>query len=179
MIGDGMKKRILIISICLIVISIILFLIINISINKNIKTNKKVIDTINNLIDIKDSMFEDNDFPALEIDGIDYKGILNIPNINLNIPVENFCNVGVQSACYVPYGSFSIVTTNLKDSMINYKNLEIGNQIYFIDMLGNRYAFEIKNIERVKKLDLLSNDYNMNLAVKNYFELSYTVYECE
>lgn len=174
--GDSMKKKVIICGVTLIGISLILFLYINISVNVNINRNNKVIDEVKEMFDRKVIAYEKNNFPSLEINKRDYKGTIYIPSLNIEIPIKSKCGIGITSACYSYEDNLTVITTNLKDSIPNYKKINIDDEIVVNDMMGNSYVFNIEDIKNEKNINNKDSEYNLKLIVKNYFELSYSVY---
>jgi len=178
-----MKKYIQVISSILLLIIICIFLFININIIKNIKINKKVIDIFNNIFTIQNIEIS-NEFinPIIEIDNIDYLGIINIPSNNLLLPIENNCNnfyLDIKSGCKYLNNFFIILGTNLKDSFYSYKSYNIFDTISFTNTLGKTFEYKINNIKRINNLNSLSL-YNgeLILVIKDYYSLEYTLFIC-
>lgn len=170
----------MIVSITLISICLIIFIHINISINRNIKNNKIVLDSVNksNLISDEISLYERNEFPSLEINNNNYRGVIEIKSIDVTLPVESYCYSDIQSLCYQKDDNIVFIGTNLKDSISSYKLIEVGDKIYFNDMMGKKYEFSVEKIKKSKNINDLDKNYKMIMIVKNYFEASYSIFEC-
>lgn len=158
-----------------------LFIYFNISIRNNIVTNEKVIKFVNDTFqDIEKSIYEDNKLSSMEINKIDYIGLLGIPSISKIIPVESSCSTNyldIKSMCYYNNKKLVIIGTNLNDSLPSYKSLSVNDKIEFTNFLGNVFEFNIDDIQNVKNLnDLGSIDAKFILVIKNYYEISYTLF---
>lgn len=158
--------------ISLITIQIYIFL--QITNNKN--NNNVVLEILNN-----DEVYYANDnnikLPNLEINNKNYIGFINISDINLILPIESNCNntiFNLQSACMYKNSPLIIMATTLSDSIKNYDDLSINNNIIFTNNLGISYQFEITEIKRLNKLSLNYTD-NLIIIIKNYFEVDYII----
>lgn len=174
-----MKK----ISLALIILIIFLglFIYFNVSIYNNTIRNEKVIKAVNNLFPNKEvTIYEKNELTSMEFDKKDYVGLLSILSISKIIPVESTCSNSyfeIQSMCSLKKDQLVMIGTNLNDSLPSYKNIIVGEVITFTDMLGKNYEFKIEKMENVKNLDNISlEDDKIILIIKNYFELSYTLF---
>ena len=169
-----MKKYILIIGIILFFIPICIFVYFNINISLSINKNKEVIDIFNNLFKNMDMMNNNpSDLPKIEINDIDYIGIININKYNLSLPIESKCNF-IKPSCNYSNDKFIILGTNLKNSFSNYKLYSVGDVITFTNALGNISQYKIKNIKRINKLNnLLKYDEDLTIIIKNYYNLEY------
>jgi len=180
-----MKKKILICAIIILLSTLSIFLFINININKNIKTNRKVLDILNDIFE--DNKLETtnefkNNLPKLQVDGTDYVGIINIPKHNLLLPVESKCNnsiINIQSTCKYLSNSLIILGTNLNDSFSSFRLYNVKDTVSFTNMLGETYQYKIKNIKRVKDLKNISRyDEDLIIIIKNYYDMEYILFIC-
>ena len=94
-------------------------------------------------------LYPDREMPTTEIDGYRYIGVLEIPELNLTLPVMeewDYYRLNISPCCYS--GSF------YKDNMViaghNYqshfgelKQLVVGSEIIFTDVEGNVYNYEV------------------------------------
>lgn len=179
-----MKRYLLFSSILFILIPSIIFMFLNIKINKNIKINNEVLYIFN-------SIFKNNEFniynkninlSKMDIQGIDYVGVIETQK-DPNIPIESKCNkkiLEIKSACYYSNEPFIILVTNLNDSFKNYELYEIEEIINFKDTQGITSQYRIKKIKRTNKLRNIKQ-YNADLiiAIKNYYKLEYILFLCE
>lgn len=98
----------------------------------------------------------DMDMPVQRIDGIDYIGVLEIPSQNLQLPVistykEKYLKYG--PCCY--YGSpymdnFVLAAHNYRQHFAKLNRLTTGDSVYFIDLSGNQFCYEVVAAEVVK-----------------------------
>jgi len=90
-----------------------------------------------------------DEMPEQEIDGVSYIGYIKIPALELELPV-----ISTSTYPYLKiapcrfYGSvylnnFVIGAHNYKTHFGSIKNLAIGDQVIFTDMLGNMFIYEV------------------------------------
>ena len=177
------KKYLLGFSIFLLLISLSTFLTLNIIVNINDKRNKLVLDKFNNIFEDgfnNVSLEYSNNNPNLHINGNDYIGIITIENEKKSIPVESNCNnsfLNIQAACN--YLDNYIIGTNLKDSFLSFNKYEIGNKLYFTNMLGETYPYKINDIKRIDNLNNITKvDTKFVIVVKNFYNIEYVLFEC-
>lgn len=179
-----MKKILLSISIIILTTSITLILFLNINIYLNKKTNEKFLETYNNVF-VKQNLTYSDDFtlPKIEMDGIDYIGVINILNGNSLIPIQSKCNnsfINIKSACNYSNEKFIIMGTNLKDSFNTYKMYDVNDRVIFTNTLGYTFQYKVKNIKRIGNLNNINNySEDLIIIIKNYYSLEYILFLCE
>lgn len=95
----------------------------------------------------------DREMPVETVNGHDYIGILNIPALNIEIPVISYWDyASLKVAPCRYYGS--VYQKNMVLCGHNYashfgglKNLHIGDQIHFSDMDGNEFKYQVVELE--------------------------------
>ena len=180
-----MKNKILISAIIILLSSFSIFIFINVNITKNIKQNKKALDSINNILKEQELEIIDNtkeNFPKLEIENTDYIGIINIPKNNLLLPIESKCNnrvINLQSSCKYSNNPFIILGTNLNDSFNKVSTYNIKDSIEFTNMLGQKVQYKINKIKRINNInDISKYDGDLIIAVKDYYNMEYILLIC-
>lgn len=93
------------------------------------------------------------EMPVIQLDGQEYAGILSIPSLSLELPVlRNWSMAALKNApcCYAG----SLYQNNLVIAGHNYKghfgrlsDLQIGDSIFFTDALGQRFGYEVVELE--------------------------------
>lgn len=102
----------------------------------------------------------DMDMPVKEIDGYNYIGMLNIPVLNLNLPViESWSSSLLKLAPCRYVGSayksgFIIAAHNYDAHFAKLKELNAGDKIVFSDIEGNRFVYEVVTLENLKATDI-------------------------
>jgi len=168
----------------IIIISLILFILINIYINLSVFKNQEVVNIFSNIF-LKQNLGVysqyKNDFSRIEINNKDYIGLININNVSL--PIEATCAnsfINFKSACSYLKEDFVILGTNLKNSFNNYKLYNVNDLLIFYDGLGNSFQYKINSIKRINKLYELSKyDEDLIIVIKNYYNLEYVLLLCE
>lgn len=100
-----------------------------------------------------DSPNDEPEMPVIQLDGQEYAGILSIPALSLELPVlRNWSMAALKNApcCYAG----SLYQNNLVIAGHNYKghfgklsDLQIGDSIFFTDALGQRFEYEVVELE--------------------------------
>lgn len=146
---------------------------------KNLK-NERVVKIFNSIwedtTEIGFNMIDN--LPKMEIDEVDYIGVIKIDNYNLTLPIESNCK-NASSTCRYSSKSFIILGSNLKSSFPNYKLYGIGDTIIFINTLGYEFKYKIKKIEKIKKLEEVTTYKDeLIIIIRNYSNLKYLVFRC-
>lgn len=99
---------------------------------------------------------ETPEMPEVEIDGYSYIGILEIPDCGLCLPVMSECNYTLLRTSPCRYTG-SYYTDDLVICAHNYghhfrpiKYLEMGTDVYFVDLKGNTIHYQVTNRETVE-----------------------------
>lgn len=90
------------------------------------------------------------------IDGIKYIGVLEVPELSLQLPVMSHWSLaGLKIAPGRYKGSvykrnIIIAGHNYRSHFSRLKTLDIGSKIWFIDVEGNRFEYKVSDIEIIK-----------------------------
>ena len=112
------------------------------------------------------------DMEVINVSGHDYIGTIIIPKINLELPVMSDYNsekLNIAPCRY--YGSvysndLIICAHSYKTHFKYLSNLEQGDNIIFIDVNGERYVYEVLEIEVLNPNDvdeMINNDFDLTL----------------
>ena len=128
----------------------------------------------------------DNSMPLLSLDGKDFIGILEIPLYNSTLPV---CADWGAPSQYPRCLSGSIYDTSIQIGATSqtgqydfYRELSVGDPVFFTDMEGNRYTLEISDLRYKKHADqtaLQSYDAALTLFIKNVYAFEYLIVFCD
>ena len=128
---------------------------------------------------------QDSTMPALELDGTDFIGILELPRYGSALPVcAEWGNLTRYPCCFsgsVYDGSMQIGGTTQKGQYDFYREISVGDALYFTDMTGNRYAYEVSQIRYEKHADqaaLEREAAELTLFVKNVYAFEYILIFC-
>ena len=182
-----MKKNIFICSMIILSLSLSNLIIINIKINIDSNNNKLVIEEFNNIYDYTNLDYSTElikETANLEINGIDYVGIITIENEILSLPIKSNCNNNIlnnTTTCKYNGNPFILLGTNLKNSFSSYKNYNINDKVIFTNTLGEKYLYKIEKIKRVDDLKNISqhNYSDLIIIVKDYYDLNYILFICK
>lgn len=100
------------------------------------------------------------------IDGIKYIGVLEVPELSLQLPVMSHWSLaGLKIAPGRYKGSvykrnIIIAGHNYRSHFSRLKTLDIGSKIWFIDVEGNRFEYKVSDIEIIKGTDVKQMEYD-------------------
>ena len=127
----------------------------------------------------------DNAMPMLSLEGTDFVGILEFPRYGSVLPV---CGNWGEISKYPCRLSGSIYDrtmqvggTSQKGQYDFYREISVGDNVYFTDMEGNRYAYTVTNIRYEKHADqtvLQREEAGLTLFIKNNYAFEYVVIFC-
>lgn len=118
---------------------------------------------------------QDNPVESVKIDNNEYIGIINIPTLDLELPVMSdwsYEKMKISPVRY--YGSFEnndlVICAHSYKTFFRYiKNLKVGDVLIFTNIDGNVYLYEVEVIE------ILSPE-NIKEMIENEFDL--TLFTC-
>lgn len=110
--------------------------------------------------------------PTAEIDGYYYIGILEIPSLELSLPVMSewsyqnlkFAPCRYSGSAYT--GNFTIAAHNYSTHFGPVRDLEAGDQVIFTDIKGRRFFYEVETVETLEPTaieDMLSDEWDLTL----------------
>ena len=81
------------------------------------------------------------------IDGIKYIGVLEVPELSLQLPVMSHWSLaGLKIAPGRYKRNIIIAGHNYRSHFSRLKTLDIGSKIWFIDVEGNRFEYKVSDI---------------------------------
>lgn len=113
--------------------------------------------------------------PAVEIDGNDFAGLLEVKSYGIKLPVFAVWNEGNTAKCPAVYtgsaynGSLVIGGRNTEKQFAFAGRLEGGEAISFTDVLGRVFSYTVEAVKHSEKISsdvLVSNEYALTLFVK-------------
>lgn len=132
-------------------------------------------------------LYPDMEMPVIEIDGTNYIGILEIPFLNLQLPVAsewNYPNLR-SSPCRYKGSAYQdnmiIAGHNYNQHFGGLKNLKIGEAVCFTDLDGNRFEFKVADIESIPGTaveDMEAGEWDMTLFTCTYGGKSRVTIRC-
>jgi sortase A len=146
----------------------------------------KAVEGINAVLDNSDTEEVEVDVPlyklypememhTVELDGDDYVGRLDIPDLGLSLPVMNkwsYSNLRTSPCRYsgsAYLGNLVIAAHNYRRHFGNLKNLKQGSKIVFTDMSNNRFVYSVSDIEEISpnSVENLSTENGLTLFTCN------------
>ena len=128
----------------------------------------------------------DNAMPRLSLDGRDFIGILEIPLYDSTLPVcadwGNPCQYPRCLSGSIYDRSIRIGATSQTGQYDFYRELSVGDSVFFTDMEGNRYTLEISDLRYTKHADqtaLQSCNAALTLFIKNVYAFEYLIVLCD
>ncbi|MBQ3567137.1 MAG: sortase [Oscillospiraceae bacterium] len=94
-----------------------------------------------------------------EVQGINYVGFITLPSLNLELPVAGELNESVMSwaPCVyngsAPTGDLIIAAHNYSSHFRNIDSLVCGDTVYYTDVDGNVYEYQVTNTEIISGTD--------------------------
>lgn len=102
----------------------------------------------------------DMEMPVTEIDGRNYIGVLEIPAIELKLPVTEDWNYYLLRKAPCRYsgtayaGNFIIAAHNYTSFFSRLKELDLGHEVIFYDTEGNRFDYFVAALETLEPKDV-------------------------
>ena len=128
----------------------------------------------------------DNSMPVLSLEGEDYIGILEIPAFGSVLPVGAHWGHSSRYPCRlsgsVYDGSIRIGATTQAGQYDFYRDISVGNALYFTDMTGNRYGYVVVDIRYTRHAGEEtpdSREADLTLFLQNVYAFEYIQIYCK
>lgn len=141
--------------------------------NHEMEVSSQNINTIleNKIIENIDDEFTDNDFlmASEEIDGFKYIGIVEIPSLNIKLPVMDswsYEKLKISPVYYSGsyfYDNFVICAHNSKAHFGKVRNIKIGDEIHFTSVDGKVFKYIVSNTRVLKDTDVEDMIFNKDV----------------
>lgn len=128
----------------------------------------------------------DNTMPSLSLSGTNFVGILELPRYGSALPV---CADWGETSRYpcrlegsIYDGSLQIGATTQQGQYSFYREISVGDSLYFTDMTGNRYGYTVTDLRYEKHADqaaLGRREADLTLFIKNVYAFEYLTVFCE
>ena len=128
----------------------------------------------------------DNTMAVLSIDGTDFVGILEMPKFGTSLPV--CADWGEISKYPCRFGgsvydrTMQIGGTSQTGQYDFYREISVGDSVFFTDMEGNRFSYAVTDIRYEKHADqaaLQQTDSALTLFIQNIYGFEYIVIFCD
>ena len=124
--------------------------------------------------------------PVFSTNGVDFVGIIEMPRYGSVLPVCANWGKTYKYPCLfdgsVYNRTLQIGATSQKGQYDFYREICVGDQVYFTDMEGNRYTFEITGLRYEEHADQEALHYqeaDMILFIKNLHAFEYLIVYCD
>lgn len=158
----------------------------NWNVNKQVeKRTTKTIKKLEELIDRKETV--SNSDEGIILDQNEYIGILDIPKLNLSLPVMSNCNRNnlqwnpCRYSGTVKSGNLVIAAHNYDCHFGRLKQLEPGDEINFTDTSGVMKKYQVENMQTVNPMEgnkIVTSDYTLTLFTCTYDGTARYVVQC-
>ena len=127
----------------------------------------------------------DNTMAVLSLEGTDFVGILEMPRYASALPICGDWGAVSKYPCRfegsVYDSTMRIGGTSQKGQYDFYREISVGDAVYFTDMEGNRFSYEVTDIRYEQHADpnaLQQKDAALTLFIKNLYAFEYIVVFC-
>ena len=128
---------------------------------------------------------QDNAMAVLSIDGRDFVGILEMPRYEATFPVSADWGTVFKAPCRFSGSIYDrtiqIGGTSQKGQFDFYRELSVGDSVFFTDMEGNRFSYTVTNIRYTSHADqaaLRREEAALTLFIRNIFGFEYIIVSC-
>lgn len=128
----------------------------------------------------------DNTMSVLSIEGKDFVGILEIPKFGSSLPICTHWGKVSQYPCRLSGSVYDrtmqIGGTSQKGQYDFYGDISVGDSVFFTDMEGNRFSYEVTDIRYEKHADqavLGQESAALTLFIKNIYSFEYIMIFCD
>ena len=185
-----MRNRLLLImGIALLALGVGLFAVLQFSASRGEKTSRQTVEKLLTLLPERweGTPYADVDMPVLQMDGVDYVAILEIPSFGLTLPVANqWDGNGLFDAPARFYGScygetFVVGGVDREYQFAFCDKIENGTQIIVTDMTGAQFVYEVTRVERSDRADgqwLIREEYPLTLFCRDTYSMEYIAVRC-
>lgn len=186
---DIIRKISVIAGVCLLISATALLLIWQLNIHTSEQKAAEYVKVIRELIPEPQGAVpeerRDNTMSALSIDKTDFVGILEFPRYESALPVSADWGKPSKHPCLfggsIYDGTIQIGGTSQTGQYDFYRDISVGDSVFFTDMEGNRFSYTVSDIRYEKNAEqstLQKNDADLTLFIKNVYAFEYIVIYC-
>ena len=187
----GKFPIVLVLGICLVVVSFTLIVGLQIRTHIGANESQKVVARMNELlferIEGVPGTYPNLNMPVLEINDVDYVALIEIPSLNLSLPVADVWNS--QKLYHSParfYGSCYDHSLVIGGADNSYQfsfcdKIDNGTVIIVTDMTGTQFSYTVSRVDRSKSAEsnwLICRDYDLTLFCRDALSMEYVAVRC-
>lgn len=123
--------------------------------------------------------------PVLSVDGINFAGILEMPKYSSALPVcadwGSLFNYPCCLSGSVYDRTIQIGSTSQKGFYDFYREISVGDTLFYTDMEGNRFSYTVTGIRHAQHADqstLRQSDADLTLFIQNIYAFEYILIFC-
>ena len=157
---------------------------------KSVEKAEEVVKQIENLIPKHNSGMADmeSEMPVYQIGDVDFIGLLELKSYQIKLPVanesktENIFSYPGRLWGNAYQNSLVLEGKNIEGQFEFLSQIDVGEEIVFVDMTGAEFRYVVKRIDRVKKANIenvLDTTYDLTLLTKDSRDNQYIVARCE
>ena len=188
--NDIIRKTLIIVGVCLLVAAMVLLIVWQQSIRTAEQNSKEYVSVIRELIPEPQGAVPeerlDNTMATLSIDGTDFVGLLEIPKYDSVLPVCDDWGTPAKYPCRfngsVYDHTMQIGGTSQKGQYDFFRDISVGDSVFFTDMEGNRFSYTVTDICYENNADqsiLQRKDSSLTLFIKNIYAFEYIIIYCD
>lgn len=132
-------------------------------------------------------MYPDSCMPVLEIDGVDYVAMLEIPLLGVRLPVaDNWDSEKLSDSPARFFGSaydqtLVIGGADYPQQFAFCDKIEHGTKVIVTDLTGAQFSYTVSRIDRAKDAEnqwLMNTDYDLTLFCRDMYSMEYIAVRC-
>ena len=177
-------------GICLLVAAAVAFILWQCNIDASQQKAASYVDTIRTLIPKPQGAVleerRDNTMSVLSVEGTNFVGLLEIPKYGSVLPVCADWGATFKYPCCLSGSVYDrtiqIGGTTQKGQYDFYREMFVGDLVFFTDMEGNRFSYQVTDIcyeDHADQTALQREDAALTLFIKNIFAFEYVIIFCD